>query len=455
MKTRMRTWLIVVSTALLVLPVTFAEPADNQPQYEGKSLDFWLDQVFAPATRDAASNAFSHMQPSPAPLLVKMMQDSPQLRKGEAIHALIMLGPSAKSVAPDLGRMLADAEYRDVQAIAAILSSIGADGAPVLIEALKKMPLPALNTPQRERMRMERIRGDLVLAIGRCGLAARPAISIFQNDLKNGDDRVRNRTVIALGGLAAEPDVAAILINCMNDTDETTRRNAARGLANPVSKRFSRLTPDDFDPLTNSAALPPPNTNAVAALFRMAESDSSYNCRWTATDSLMKMDPKGALDGFIKDLTSPDLTTRRNGARNLMYFKKGGRSAIPSLIKCMSDADAKVRRNAAVSLREIGEQPDVVVPVLMKSLSNPDAETRVMAGIALGAFGNAAKAAVSNIIDIINHDTNELSEEGLFNALDRIDPAAAEQLWRDYRKKHPPVVEPAVPPREISPDDIR
>ena len=371
------------------------------------------------------------------------------------MQGLIALGPAAKSAIPDLAEMISDPLSPEADPAIAILSRIGPEAAPVLIEALKKVSATNSAKTRIERLPMELKRGRLVMAIGRIGPAARAAIPIFLQDLKNEDSTVRNCAVLALSGMAPQDaEASSILVNCLNDPDETTRRNAALGLGGSHPKGWSLLKPEDFDPLTNATNQPPANPVIVAALRHMACYDSEYDSRWAATDSLMAIDPRGTLEDFVKNLQSPDLSVRRNSAGNLTYFKKGARSAIPALIKCMTDQDAKVRQNSAVALREIGEQPEIVVPVLIKSLSDPDPDTCEIAGVALGAFGGASKAAIPKILELLRKTSNELSGQGLFNALYSIESRSCRAFQQRTIQRTGPV-EMTRPAETITPSEIR
>ena len=160
----------------------------------------------------------------------------------------------------------------------------------------------------------------------------------------------------------------------------------------------------------------------------MVESADS-NESTTAARVLLKLDPEGTMAAFIKNLESADVNVRRTTAWALMTWKGAGQPAIPALVKCLKDTDNKVKVNAAVALREIGREPDLVVPALMENLKDPDLDVRSITAIALGSFGTRAKAAVPTMIKLIEENsTNELTAEGLYDALVRIDPEAAEKL---------------------------
>jgi HEAT repeat protein len=102
---------------------------------------------------------------------------------------------------------------------------------------------------------------------------------------------------------------------------------------------------------------------------------------------------------------------------------------VPALIKCLKDPDNKLKQNAAVALREIAQEPDVVVPALMANLNDPDLKVRSITAIALSGFGEKAKAAVPTILKLLEENKDdELTAGGLYNALAKIDPEAAEKL---------------------------
>ena len=94
------------------------------------------------------------------------------------------------------------------------------------------------------------------------------------------------------------------------------------------------------------------------------------------------------------------------------------RSRRESARKCCASPFAKSRRT-----------PHLVVPALIENLNDPDPEVREVWPVSLGSFGARAKPAVPQILKIFDENKgNELSAEGLYNALSAIDPAAAAKL---------------------------
>jgi HEAT repeat protein len=426
----------VVSVLAAAGLITALAQVPREPEYQGRSLSAWLEDLTRfqkPDAREKAIAALQQMQPSPAPFLVerlKVKDPTGRQKHVEAIQGLLALGPAAKGVAQELAGFVTDPDVGDD--VIAVLARMGPEGAPILISAYTNPPPLASNATRRELFQQKMLRERLRMALGSAGTNAVP---ILLKDLKDPDSMVRNEAVLSLGMI--EPHDRAVrdaLLVTIKDSDETTRRDSAYALAG-LGRRsvalFGESRQDDFDPLRNADTLPPADPEVVSALTAMAEKDPESNSREAATQCLLRIDPKGTLEAFSNNLSSSDIELRRNCAWNFMYFKKGGRTVVPALVKCLADPDSNVQQNAAVALREIGENPELVVPALLKMLDDSDPRTREIWGIALGEYGDAAKKAVPTIIEMIKSTTNELISQGLFNALYRIDSNAAIRLQQE------------------------
>jgi len=438
-----------MAAMLLSARVASCSPVESEPEYQGKSLDAWLRDLRNPATRDDAATALCKMNPSPAPFLLERMraEDSASIdfasslppsargwksandERGGAVLGLVVLGPRAQAVIPELARMINDPDSRLSDSALRILVAIGTNSAPVLIEALKNTPHPKFAASRRDLVMEESRRADLVNAVRAMGSSARPALPIFLQDLNETNNRTRNSAVLALGKIAPhDPVVVTAFLKCLTDPDDATRRNAAHGLAGISFTSYGEYLQPGFDPLARATNLPPVNAAVFKALFQMAEHDEVDINRTAATYSLVLLDPNDALEAFIKDLQSPEVEIRRRAAWNLGNFRKGARSAVPLLVKLVEDKDAKTRQSAIVALREIGEKPELVVPLLIRHLSDPDPETCAASAEALGVFGGASKSAVPQMIEVLKKVSNDFDTTGIISALYQIDPAVAEHL---------------------------
>lgn len=414
-----RRWVIAglggAIAALVILFVALSGP--HEPKYQGKRLTAWLDDLRSPSllARTNATLAIQQMGTNAIPFLIAMLhaRDSKVKvaamdllsrqhwvrfhfrydsdRRIEAYMGLAALGPQAAGAIPELAKLLYQ-PWEPRQAAYA-LHQIGTQAVPVLRQAL--------NSTNSET------RGEAVGWVGLSGPAANPAVPDLIAALKDRNFITRSKAAVALTRFPEQADIIVpALRTCLSDPDETFRMNAARALG-----RFGE------------AARP-----AIPDLMKMVTS-TNYQESETATGVLMKLDPEAALTAFIANLGSEDLQVRQTTAWALMVCKAKGRPAVPALVKCLKDPDAKLKQNAAVALREIGQEPDLVVPALMENLNDPDLKVRSITAIALCSFGEKAKPAVPIILKLIEENKNdELTAGGLFNALARIDPAAAAKL---------------------------
>lgn len=428
------------------------------PEYEGRSLDAWLREAMAesPAAKEKAREALRAMRPSPGPILVRRLREENSLLRrfarlwpfhthfaehgmhGPEIYGLLALGPEAKPLIPDLAPLIWNENVGD--GVILILSQLGPESAPVLMDALTNSPpLGAAGSlpPRFLAIRRSAVRRRIVMALGSMGTNAQAAAPTLLSDLKSPDRITRLTAQTALGRVGArnDPTIRRALLSQLNDPDATTRGQAARALAfgGAGFRETQRSRRADYNPLEESTNSEAPDPEVFAAVRKVAEHDPSDRARRMAVPAMIHLSAQEALDAFRSDLSSTNLETRRNGAWNLMYFKKGARAAVPALVAALSDSDGTVRLNAAVALREIGEEPQLVVPALVKHLDDPDPQVRPVSAVALGAFGEAAKPAVPKILEILK-TAGEFESEGIMAALYKIDPATVERLQQENSK---------------------
>lgn len=412
MKKRWCIALSVTAAALVIAFVAGLVSGTREPEYEGRKLTQWLAGLRGPG-RTNAIEAIRHMGTNAVPHLVTMLRakDSPlkikcmnllsrlrwlhiqfrddYLRRDDALMGLGVLGPDARAAVPDVTKLLED--RRHAQMAAYTLHQIGAEGVPALNQALK-----STNTWARSE------------AAGFLGVSGDEAsVPSLIAALKDSDFITKSKAARALSRFPNQADIIVpALMGCLNDRDDTFRMNAARALASFGEK-----------------AKP-----AFPGLMKMVIS-TNYQEGTTAGAVLMKIDAEEAMTGFIKNLQSDDIEVRRRTAWVLMVTKGQGQPAVPALVKCLKDKDNTLKQNAAVALREIGQEPDVVVPALMENLTDADLKVRSITAIALSSFGEKAKPAVPIILKLLKENRNdELTAGGLFNALAKIDPEAAEKL---------------------------
>jgi HEAT repeat protein len=409
---------LVVAAALIIAIISAAFSGTREPEYEGRKLTQWLEDLRhspsgSPFARTNAIIAIRHMGTNAVPYLLTMLhaRDSRLKtkcmdllsrqrlvdfhfrydfeRRDDALRGLGALGSDARAAIPEVAKLMNDRLL--AQMAAYTLHQIGADAVPALNQALR-----STNTWARSQ------------AAGFLGVSGDEAsVPSLIAALKDPDFITKSRATHALSRFPEQADVIVpALTDCLNDSYDTFRMNAARALG-----AFGKKAKPAF-----------PN------LMTMVTS-TNYQEGTTAATVLMKIDSEAALTGFIKNLDSQDIDVRRTTAWALMVTKARGKPAVPALVKCLKDRDNTLKQNAAVALREIGEEPDIVVPALMDNLNDPDLKVRSITAIALSSFGEKARPAVPTILKLLEENKNdELTAGGLYNALVKIDPEAAEKL---------------------------
>ena len=411
---------LVLAAALVIAIISGALSGTREPEYEGRKLTQWLEELRHPSppsllARTNAMIAIRHIGTNAVPYLVTTLHAKDSrfktkcmellsrqrwvnfhfrddlLRRDDALRGLAVLGPDARAAIPEIAKLLDDRNL--AQMAAYTLHQIGADAVPLLTQALKSTNKWA--------------RSEAAGFLGASGDEA--SVSSLIAALKDSDFITKSKAARSLSRFPQQADVIVpALIGCLNDPDDTFRMNAARALG-----AFGEKAKPAFPSLMKMVT----NTN--------------YQESTTAAAVLMKIDSEAALTAFIKNLESEDVEVRRTTAWALMITKAKGKRAVPALVKCLKDPDSKLKQNAAVALREIAEEPELVVPALMDNLKDPDLKVRSITAIALSSFGETAKPAVPTILKLLEENRDdELTAGGLYNALAKIDPEAAEKLVR-------------------------
>lgn len=409
-----------ILAATLVIAVVLVISGKREPAYEGRRLTQWLEELrggpsLSPLAKTNAMLAIRHMGTNAVPYLVTMLHAKDSRlkticmdllsrqrlvdfhfrydfqRRNDALMGLGVLGPDASGAIPEVAKLVNDRNL--AQMAAYVLHQIGTDAVPALNQALK-----STNTWARSQ------------AAGFLGMSGdKGSVPSLIAALRDPDSITKSKAARALSRFPEQADVIVpALIACLDDMEDTFRMNAARSLV-PFGEKAKPAFPK---------------------LMKMVTS-TNYQEGTTAAAVLMRIDSEVALTAFIKNLESEDLEIRRRTAWALMITKSKGRPAIPALVKCLRDPDSKLKQNAAVALREIAEEPDVVVPALMENLTDQDLKVRSVTAIALCAFGDRAKPAVPRILELIRQNeknSDHFTAEGLFNALAKIDPEAADKL---------------------------
>ena len=245
-----------------------------------------------PETRITLMYALMRIGPDASqavPLLVKMLDHEDFHAQYWACQALGGIGPPAEPATPVLCRLVSEGPASVRRHAAAALGGIGPGIGPEGLGALTK----ALRDP------VEPVRENAVIALGRLGDFAKPAIAEI-------------RAVLAEDKLKARTQAARTMWHLTRDAD----------LVVPVL----------IDDLTNELG---PSPEAAVFLGEMGEA------------------AQAAVPQLVESLQSRDLLMRLEAAKALGRIGPAAEPAVPALAKALEDESADVRRAAQKSLQEI------------------------------------------------------------------------------------------------------
>jgi len=124
----------IASTLCLVSPLTqiFAQP---EPQYRGRSLQYWKDLLKSsePRQRATAVMELAKLDEEALPILEWGLRDSSNIVRAAALRGIIRLGPDAQLTTNALIQILKHDSNRDILVLT--IQSLGAIG-PTALDAL-------------------------------------------------------------------------------------------------------------------------------------------------------------------------------------------------------------------------------------------------------------------------------------------------------------------------------
>ena len=291
MKVGRRTWLTLLSLAVLACVVVLAWPRDKEPVYDGRKLSEWLrlgtlkpaDQRTRDAVRAIGTNALPYLlhaityEPSPVRRklvaaeirfpktarflhpLQRIVDGSGGMRAIEAGFGFEVLGAEAAAAVAELSGLANGTNSVIANRAMGALANIGEPGIPSLVAILT-------NTNHAYR-------GSAAYYVGRLrrlGPGAKPAVPALLQCVGGRDRVLAEASLESLGTLALEPAVCVpVLTNQLQNADFSLRITAVRSLG-----------------MFRGQAHP-----AVPALEALL-SDSNLIIREEATNALHSIDPE-------------------------------------------------------------------------------------------------------------------------------------------------------------------
>lgn len=209
---------IMVIAVLALLARTAFQTPPPEPEYQGKTLSYWLDQLhpstnYNQSARNAAESVIGQIGTNAIPTFLRMLEERDSDLK------IMVMGLLRKQHLIKIKPSLAPAN-RNFDALTGfrILGSKASNAVPQLIVIFNRDhdAFPQQAVPQ---------------ILGQIGPPAAPAIPTLLRGTAHTNAYVRNNSIWALGQIHAEPKlVVPRLITCLNDSEPFVRAKAAQVL---------------------------------------------------------------------------------------------------------------------------------------------------------------------------------------------------------------------------------
>ena len=357
--------------------------------------------------RDFGADAEAGVRP-----LGRLLQDPETDVRSCAAGAMGSMGPAAAAMVPDLSRLLNDPETSVRQRAAESLGRIGpaaAEAKQLLLilssdadPGVRAAALSALGGFGRdsqdvlpvlvEALRDEHkdVRRGAVGGLHALGAAAQPAIPALIEVLKDPEWTVASAVVSALFQIGPEHATAAIptlgaIINDPNGHFGT--RSGACDLLAAMGEPAKAAIPNlalalkaNHDWVRRAAgralATIDPRPDITPEQVKQAIAQVEVSFSRTRIDQSPVPGGEQEVKGLIAELSSEQVSVRREAARSLRKMGLPASAAVSALAQALGDEDATVRRAATDALGRMGE---AAVPALVEALTVPDEEVRFAA----------------------------------------------------------------------------
>lgn len=402
---------------------------------------------------------------SPAPHLVKLLQDKDDGVRARAAAALGKLKELAAPYAAELLPLLRDRAGSVRRSAASSLGMIGmlaaAHGSALAdllrdtdsgvrvaaAAALGKMGSHAASCAgslaSLVRDTDDEVRREAVAALGSMGLPAAMYAAEVAQLLRNADHGLRRVTVETLAsfGVLCMPfaaDIAALL----EDPDVYVRREVVKALHSlgmqavrpHTEKLLKALNDSDFrvQSLAVKALglLGPTATQTVADAVAECTKHVHRIIRAAAADAIGEFTSAGSshADKLAKLLHDEDYEVRGHAVRSLGKLgATTARTQAAEIANLLSDSDSGVRKNATWALGITGEAQHV--PDLLKQLSDSDRSIRYYSAEALGSLAQHqlwGRGQGASLVPLI-HDSDHRVRSSAIEALSQLGPSARSQ----------------------------
>jgi len=318
MKRERRLTIAAIALAMMVA-MFFVVLSMRQPTYQGRTVNSWLEQVFA-----AKGN------------------------QRQAIEALRELGSKAVPI--------------EINALARTDSSLD-KGYQSIYPKLplwlqRRLPMPVNAEPMRSAAELALLNNqhtrEFMPELVRC--------------LKKGNSEARLHAALVVSHWIRADDTFCIptLIEVLNDREAHVREYAANALSRfgPAAKAAAPALEKGLEDrsvqvrIADARALSAIDTNTatltIPVLKEAIANGDPRTRHWAAVD-LLKIDQtdRGTIPVFISSLTNQDRDIRSSAAYSLLRYGPEAKIAAPGLVNALNDSDAQVRKAARMALEKI------------------------------------------------------------------------------------------------------
>jgi HEAT repeat protein len=282
-------------------------------------------------------------------------------------------------------------------------------------------------------------RHDAVVALGRMGQQAKASIPALMKALKDTDSKVRSAAARALGMMKNEARLATpTLMEALNDSEPNVRLNAVRSLSQIGAD------PADVIPSLISILKDPNKEVRIAAMMSLAVfgrdaeravgqileamKDPDAGVRKGAQMALLVLEPSptAIIPTFIEILKNGSEGAQRTAEISLAMLKE---KAVPSLLSLLGESDPNFKEKALSVLHLIGDQAHEAVPVIANIVEDKQASFTIRSAAirVLEKIGPSAADTVPSLIKVLESDEVYLRTNAA-TALGAIGEAAAAAL---------------------------
>jgi hypothetical protein len=304
-------------------------------QFEGKSMDTWLNNLIGiPAndnepfpskeTQQQALEAFRRMSSREYDYLVEKLPSTTENKfaNGAITAAFKVAGTNAIPEIPKLIALFSKGDEPTIWSVARCLVGIGTNSVALLMRALSD--------------ENANVRAGAAFALGQIGQPAQAAVPLMLEKLKTDELKVRLPIIIALGFIRQYPDqVIPVLTENLKSDNHDIRGNAAMAIS---------CFGGDIG-------------NAAPLLFKLLN-DSDGRVRNNAAGAVLHASlGKEYIPLLVSNVDNPDLKVRCLIAQALGSQAAYTNEVYPALLKLTKDSDRYVRESAGVTWNQIGYKP--------------------------------------------------------------------------------------------------